>query len=79
MNYRDFYDGMITPGTRPEDLTRIGDIPHMCHCIGPQDGKPRCPCMMRNVKIENGRYVEKNDLGPVQQGIGYYFKEGWGG
>lgn len=36
-----------------------------CCCIGPQNGEPVCPCRMRNVTIENGRYVRKEDLGPV--------------
>ena len=36
-----------------------------CCCIGPQNGQPLCPCRMRNVTIENGRYVEKRDLGPA--------------
>lgn len=37
-----------------------------CNCIGPQDGQPLCPCMMRNVKIIDGRYVQIKDLGPVK-------------
>lgn len=40
---------------------------YACACIGPQNGQPRCPCMMRNVTIENGRYVERRDLGPVRE------------
>ena len=37
-----------------------------CNCVGPQNGQPRCPCMMRNVQIRDGRYVEpEKDLGPV--------------
>lgn len=38
---------------------------HICNCIGPQNGQPVCPCRMRGVTEENGRYVEKRDLGPV--------------
>lgn len=38
---------------------------HACNCIGPQNGQPVCPCRMRGVEIENGRYVERRDLGPV--------------
>lgn len=39
---------------------------HACNCVGPQYGQPRCPCMMRNVRIKNGRYIEpERDLGPV--------------
>jgi len=40
---------------------------HSCGCIGPQNGQPLCPCMMRGVTIENGRYVKKQDLGPVDE------------
>ena len=36
-----------------------------CYCIGPQNGQPLCPCMMRNVKVIDGRYVRVEDLGPV--------------
>ena len=37
-----------------------------CNCVGPQNGDPVCPCRMRCVVVENGRYVEKTDLGPVE-------------
>jgi len=37
-----------------------------CNCIGHQHGDPVCPCQMRGVTIENGRYVRKQDLGPVR-------------
>lgn len=39
-----------------------------CGCIGPQNGEPYCPCMMRAKGIvrRNGRWVEpERDLGPV--------------
>ena len=36
-----------------------------CNCIGPQHGAPVCPCQMRDVVIEGGRYVLKRDLGPA--------------
>lgn len=36
-----------------------------CNCIGPQDGAPACPCMMRSVQVVNGRYVRITDLGPA--------------
>lgn len=39
-----------------------------CNCIGPRNGEPRCPCMMRNVKVVDGRYVETIDHGPVRSG-----------
>lgn len=38
---------------------------HACNCIGPQNGQPLCPCMMRGVEIKNGRYVKTIDYGPV--------------
>ena len=37
-----------------------------CNCIGPQNGDPLCPCMMRGVKIRDGRYILERDLGPVK-------------
>lgn len=43
-----------------------------CNCIGPQNGEPYCPCMMRNVVERDGRWVRtETDLGPVrpQRGI----------
>lgn len=37
-----------------------------CNCVGPQGGRPLCPCMMRSVQIRDGRYiVPERDLGPV--------------
>ena len=36
-----------------------------CGCIGPQRGEPLCPCQMRYVIVENGRYVQRRDLGPA--------------
>ncbi len=38
-----------------------------CNCVGPQDGQPRCPCMMRDVQVKDGRYVRTEDLGPVKE------------
>ena len=40
-------------------------IANPCNCIGPQNGQPVCPCQMRSVTIENGRYVRRVDLGPA--------------
>jgi hypothetical protein len=40
---------------------------HLCACLGPQDGLPKCPCGMNRVHVVNGRYVDKDtkeDLGP---------------
>lgn len=36
-----------------------------CFCIGPQNGQPVCPCRMRDVQIQSGRYVEVVDRGPA--------------
>lgn len=36
-----------------------------CHCVGPQNGAPVCPCRMESVAIVDGRYVEIKDLGPA--------------
>lgn len=36
-----------------------------CNCVGPQNGQPLCPCQMRGVTVENGRYVRRVDLGPA--------------
>lgn len=38
-----------------------------CFCIGPQNGEPLCPCRMRAIRQEGGRYVEHIDHGPVDQ------------
>lgn len=45
---------------------RRGVQSHACNCIGPQDGDPLCPCMMRDVVVKDGRYVQTIDYGPVQ-------------
>lgn len=42
---------------------------HSCGCIGPQNGKPLCPCRMRSVQVKDGRYVEVIDHGPVEKGV----------
>jgi hypothetical protein len=37
-----------------------------CNCIGPQQGFPKCPCMMRGLIQRNGRWIEpEKDLGPI--------------
>lgn len=44
----------------------IGGVPvESCGCRGPQNGEPVCPCMMRDVRIVDGRYVRITDLGPA--------------
>lgn len=40
----------------------------VCNCIGPQNGEPLCPCMMRARKVyeKDGRWIEpEKDLGPI--------------
>jgi hypothetical protein len=46
-------------------LAPANDNVHLCGCIGPQDGEPLCPCAMRGVKIDDGRYVKVVDYGPA--------------
>ena len=55
-------DGSITSAaTRQQDF-------HSCNCVGPQNGDPRCPCMMRGLIQRDGRWVEpEKDLGPVNK------------
>jgi len=36
-----------------------------CACMGPQNGEPLCPCKMKHVVIQAGRYVEIIDHGPA--------------
>lgn len=46
-----------------------------CHCIGPQNGQPYCPCEMKAKKVfeRNGRWIEpEKDLGPVRKTITDY-------
>lgn len=50
-----------------EDGLAISAGMHPCNCIGPRRGEPLCPCMMRGVTIEDGRYVQKRDLGPAPE------------
>lgn len=44
-----------------------------CNCMGPQNGEPLCPCRMQSVKVENGRYIEVIDHGPVRRYDGSSF------
>lgn len=40
-----------------------------CHCVGPQNGEPMCPCRMRRFGVEkrDGRWViPERDLGPTE-------------
>lgn len=41
-----------------------------CCCIGPQNGEPLCPCMMRSRGIyrEDGHWIQpEKDLGPITE------------
>lgn len=38
---------------------------HACNCVGPQPGKPVCPCRMSALQVVDGRYVEVIDHGPA--------------
>ena len=57
----DLYTTLMASATRPVESMR------MCNCIGPQDGKPVCPCAMQGVEVKDGRYVRVLDLGEVKQ------------
>jgi hypothetical protein len=47
-------------------MLKVDHRMHMCNCIGPQNGAPRCPCAMRGVIQRDGRWVvPEQDLGPV--------------
>jgi hypothetical protein len=35
------------------------EAPHACFCIGPQNGEPLCPCMMRGRAIERSKMREE--------------------
>lgn len=57
-------DTDIMPGLRQWAASAGGA--RACNCIGPQNGQPKCPCMMANVVKRDGRWIEKErDLGPV--------------
>ncbi len=44
---------------------------HACFCVGPQNGEPRCPCMMRGLVQRDGRWIEpEKDLGPINAKLG---------
>lgn len=48
-----------------EALRQSEPAPRACNCRGPQDGQPVCPCMMRDVRVIDGRYMRLTDLGPA--------------
>ncbi len=46
---------------------KITDRVTSCACVGPKNGEPLCPCMMRGVRQRNGRWIRpEQDLGPVR-------------
>ena len=52
---------------RISQLTTEPGMLTACNCIGPQQGFPKCPCMMRGLIQRDGRWVEpEKDLGPVR-------------
>jgi hypothetical protein len=48
-----------------------------CFCVGPQNGNPLCPCRMRRVKIDKGRYIEIIDHGPVPTSVREKLLDEW--
>ena len=49
----------------------------MCNCIGPQNGEPKCPCLMKAVVIKDGRYIQPAvDLGPVPNNAAHKDQKG---
>lgn len=47
-------------------MTGAATSDHMCNCIGPQNGQPKCPCQMRGLIQRDGRWIQPEvDLGPV--------------
>lgn len=57
----------------------IDTVARVCHCVGPKNGQPLCPCAMRGVEIRDGHYVRVQDLGPVVDDWYFESREGWGG
>lgn len=49
-----------------QSATSDGGGVRSCFCIGPQNGQPKCPCMMVNMRQIDGRWVEVIDHGPVK-------------
>ena len=56
MSRTDIWHGIATSPSKPM---------HACHCVGPQNGQPLCPCRMGSVSVRDGRYVEVIDHGPA--------------
>jgi hypothetical protein len=62
---QDFRNSLTTARKALDEATKsMGDV-SQCFCIGPQDGAPVCPCRMRSLRIQHGRYVEVIDHGPA--------------
>lgn len=50
-----------------QDMNKYRDAEvHACNCVGPQNGQPKCPCMMKSVRIIDGEYVQITRLGKVK-------------
>lgn len=50
---------------------------HACNCVGPQNGQPKCPCMMRGLIKRDGRWIEpERDLGPTKPTIDAFKPQG---
>lgn len=43
-----------------------GQTARACNCVGPKNGQPKCPCLMQNLRVLDGRWVEVIDHGPVK-------------
>lgn len=59
------YDDYRLGVNQPAWPSTRADQVYQCGCIGPQDGAPVCPCRMRSLRIQHGRYVEIIDHGPA--------------
>ena len=57
---------MVTKEVKEWSLSDLEGGARACCWRGPQNGQPLCPCMMRNVRVVNGRYIKTEDLGPVK-------------
>lgn len=61
----------VKPGFESQikvSVTGYGPRVVSCHCVGPRDGEPVCPCRMRALGVtrRDGRWiVPEQDLGGV--------------
>jgi len=71
MSPREAYRNATADDSKRPRLTAAGwtfpvdQTTRACHCVGPQDGNPVCPCRMPALRIQHGRYVEIIDHGPA--------------